>query len=156
MKRNHLLNKLKEFHVLESYQVYLYGSQLKALEDMHIKKAYERFIMTEQEHVDYYDLKLRELGSSPLIITPAFAAAGFVTGKALDLLNIMDRYKLGISVENKAVQMYFSFIEMSAKDPELAELNNTLWSFMVDEETHQFWFKEQLSKMSHFHNNQDS
>jgi len=43
--------------------------------------------------------------------------------------------------------MYLSFIEMSAKNPELAELNDRLWYFLIDEEEHQFWFKEQLSKI---------
>ena len=107
-----------------------------------------RFVIREKEHVNYFSQKLKELGSSPLkVFPPAFAAAGFVTGKALDLLSLKERYKLGISFENKAAEMYLSFIEMSAKNPELAELNDRLWYFLIDEEEHQFWFKEQLSKI---------
>jgi len=41
---------------------------------------------------------------------------------------------------------------MSAKDPELNELNDYLWHYMIDEEEHQFWFKEQLSKIINSNN----
>lgn len=139
---------MKEFHTLETYQVDFYSSQARSLEEPHVRKAFERFAVREQEHVDYFVQQLKEFGSAPpRVVAPAFAAAGFVSGKALNLLNLKDRFKLGISVENKAVEMYFSFIEMSGPDPRLAELNNTLWHFMIDEESHQFWFKEQLSKL---------
>ncbi len=149
MEKGKLIYKLKEFHVLEIYQVDFYNSQIKSLEEPRIKKAFERFVIREKEHADFFAQKLKELDSSPSkVISPAFAAAGFITGKALDLLSLKDRYKLGISFENKAVEMYQSFIEMSAKDPQLNELNDYLWHYMIDEEEHQFWFKEQLSKIS--------
>lgn len=148
MDKSKLIYKLREFHVLEIYQVDFYKSQIKSLEEPRIKKAFERFVIREKEHTDYFAQKLNELGSSPpKVISPAFAAAGFVTGKALDLLSLKERYKLGVSFENKAVEMYQSFIEMSAEDPQLNELNNHLWHFMIDEEEHQFWFKEQLSQI---------
>ena len=148
MEKGKLIYKLREFHILEVYQVDFYNSQIKSLEEPHIRKAFERFVIREKEHVNYFSQKLKELGSSPLkVFPPAFAAAGFVTGKALDLLSLKERYKLGISFENKAAEMYLSFIEMSAMNPELAELNDRLWYFLIDEEEHQFWFKEQLSKI---------
>lgn len=149
METGKLLYKLKEFHALEVYQVDFYNSQIKSLEEPHLKKAFERFVIREKEHTAFFAQKLKELGSSPpKVVTPAFAVAGFVTGKAMDLLSLKERYKLGISFENKAVEMYQSFIEMSAKDTQLNELNNRLWHFLIDEEEHQFWFKEQLSKIS--------
>ncbi|MTI82914.1 MAG: hypothetical protein FH756_03230 [Firmicutes bacterium] len=55
--------------------------------------------------------------------------AGFVSGKALDLMSLKDRYKLGVAVENKAVDMYETFIQMADTDPKLADLTDHLWVF---------------------------
>ena len=149
MDKKKLLYKLKEFSALEAYQVKLYQSQIQALEDPHIKHVYERFVMREQEHRDFITQQLESLGAGINIASPAFTFAGIVSGKTLDLLSLKDRYKLGIAVEQKAVQMYHEFIEMTRHDPELSELNKKLAYFMVDEETHQFWFKEHLTRLEH-------
>lgn len=145
MEKKQLLYKLKEFHTLEVYQVQLYSSQIDSSDDIHIKNVFDRFAMREQEHVLYYENKIRELGETPpKLFTWSFFAAGFLTGKALYALSLKEQMKLGVAVEKKAVEMYLNFIEMSANNPELAELNKSLWNFMIDEESHQFWFKEQL------------
>jgi len=149
LDKKKLLYKLKEFSALEAYQVKLYQSQIQALEDPHIKHVYERFVMREQEHRDFITQQLEGLGAGINIASPAFTFAGIVSGKTLDFLSLKDRYKLGIAVEQKAVQMYHEFIEMTRHDPELSELNKKLAYFMVDEETHQFWFKEHLTRLEH-------
>lgn len=147
MEKDRLLYKLKEFHILEVYQVQLYSSQVSISDDPYIKKVFNRFAVREQEHVIYYENKIRELGESPpKVFTSAFKAAGFVTGKALGALSLEEQMKLGAAVENKAVKMYLGFIEEAAHSPLLAELTGTLWDFLIDEETHQFWFQEQLSR----------
>jgi len=43
--------------------------------------------------------------------------------------------------------MYHEFIEMTRHDPQLADLNKKLAYFMIDEEQHQFWFKEHLTRL---------
>jgi len=149
MEKSKLLFKLKEFYTLEVYQLDLYKSQLKSLEEPHIRKAYEVMVQREQEHVDFFAQKINEYNETPSIITEkAFEAAGFVTGKALDLMSLKDRYKLGIAVENKAVDMYKSFIQMVVNDPGLAGLANQLWHNLVEEEFHQYWFKEHLFRIT--------
>lgn len=148
MEKGHLLFKLKQFYVLESYQLDLYRSQLKSIEEPHIKRAYELLVNRETQHVDYYAKTLKEYGSRPpLVLGPAFVAAGFVTGKALDLMGLKERYQIGIAVENKAVDMYQEFIQMASDDPRLTDLTKQLWYQMIDEEFHQYWFKEQLSRL---------
>ncbi len=148
MNRSKLLYKLNEFYTLEIYQLDLFKSQLKSLEEPHIRKAYELMVAREHEHCDFFAQKIRQLKEKPSIISSStFAAAGFVSGKALDLLSLKDRYKLGMLVEKKAVEMYYSFIQMTADSPELSELRNNLWYHMVDEEFHQYWFKEHLSRI---------
>lgn len=147
MERDALVYKLKEFYALEAYQVNLYNSQLQSLEDPHLKAVYERFVVREQEHMDYLVTKLKEIDAGPGIVAPAFNLAGMVSGKALDLLSLKDRFKLGIAVEQKAVQMYHEFLETARNDPRLSDLSEKLAYFMVDEETHQFWFKEHLTRL---------
>ncbi|MBE0467564.1 MAG: ferritin-like domain-containing protein [Candidatus Desulforudis sp.] len=142
-----LVKRLRRFYVLEAYQVDLYKSQLTSLEDPHIQHVFERFMVREQEHMDYLEQQLKEMGTGVGIAGPPFKLAGMVTGKALDLLSLKDRYKLGIAVEQKAIQMYHEFIETARNDPRLSDLSKYLAYFMVDEETHQFWFKEHLSRL---------
>lgn len=148
LEKDTLLFKLKEFYILEQYQVKLYNSQLSSLEETHVKSAYERMLEIEQQHVSFFTEKLHELGTHPpQILGTTFSAAGFVTGKALDSLNPKARYKLGIKIENTAIEMYRNFITMTQNDPTLTELTKYLWYFMVDEEFHEFWFKEHLSDL---------
>jgi bacterioferritin len=147
LERDKLVYKLKEFQALEAYQVDLFQSQIKSLEDPHIKHAFERFTVREQEHEVFIKDQLYSFNGGTGIVGPAFKFAGMVTGKALDLLSLKDRLKLGIAVEQKAVQMYHEFIEMTRHDPQLKELNKYLSYFMIDEELHQFWFKEHLARI---------
>ncbi|MTI85917.1 MAG: hypothetical protein FH756_18980 [Firmicutes bacterium] len=116
-----------------------------------ISKRYERFIIREEEHVNFYYEKLKEMGVKlPKPVEAAAIFAGFVSGKALDLMSLKDQYKLGIAVENKAVDMYETFIKMADTDPQLADLTDHLWYFMLDEEMHQYWFQEYLSRLEKY------
>jgi len=100
-------------------------------------------------NVDFFAQKIKEYNDTPSLITEkAFKAAGFVTGTALDLWSLKDRYKLGVAVENKAVDMYEGFIQMAINDPELAGLANQLWYNLVEEEFHQYWFNEHLFRLT--------
>lgn len=147
LDKKELISKLKEFVALEVYQVNLYQSQIQALEDPHIKHVYERFVNREQEHQGFILRMLKSFGTGITLAGPSFTFAGIVSGKALDLLSLKDRYKLGIAVEQKATQMYHEFIEMTRHDPKLSELNKNLVYFMIDEEQHEFWFKEHLTRL---------
>lgn len=104
-----LVKKLREFYVLEAYQVDLYKSQLPSLEDPHIKHVFKRFVTREQEHRDYLEQQLKEMDRRGYCRSP-FRLAGMVSGKALDLLSLKDRYRLGIAVEQKAIQMYHELL----------------------------------------------
>lgn len=149
MEKSKLILRLKKFYLLEVYQVDLYSSQVESVDDIHLKRSYERKALIEQEHVDYFLKKIREFGSDVSPLTDSsFAAAGFLTGKAVSIMGLDERYKLGMATEGKAISMYFDFIRDTSQDPELNELNKQLWYFMVDEEHHQFWFKERLARLS--------
>ncbi|MDD4753066.1 MAG: ferritin-like domain-containing protein [Desulfitobacteriaceae bacterium] len=143
---NKLSFKLKEFYILEAYQVYFYSSQLKSFEDPHIISAYELMIEKEQMHVDFFTGQMEKMGFQlPALTGAVFNAAGYLTGKSLNALDFKSRYKLAITFENEAIKMYESFISLIHNDHNLSELTKHLWRFLVDEEFHQYWFKEHLS-----------
>ena len=82
--------------------------------------------------------------SKPEVAGDTFSFAGLVTAKALDLLSLEERYKLGMAAEIKAVEMYNEFIRMAADDQQLVRM---LWHMRTDEEFHKFWFKANLEKL---------
>ncbi|MHB1126732.1 MAG: demethoxyubiquinone hydroxylase family protein [Bacillota bacterium] len=147
MDKDKLTYKLKEFYTLESFQVDFYNSQVNSTDNLHIKRAYERFANREQKHVDFFKNRLLNLGNhQPVIIGPVFEVAGFAMGKAVGLLSIKEQFNLAIALENKATQMYAEFINEASVDLDLEDLARNLWYFMVDEECHAFWFKDLLPK----------
>lgn len=144
MDQNTLAFKLREFYVLEVYQLELYTAQFPSLEDEHIIKGYERISELEQRHIDYFAEKLLELGfSKPEVTEKTFKLAGFVSAKALNLFSPEDRYKVGIEVETKAAEMYGDFIE-KATDKKLIQM---LWHNRIDEEFHKNWFAGALEAL---------
>jgi bacterioferritin len=148
MDKNKLLFKLKEFYVLEVYQLDLYTSQAESVQETHLKRSFERKAQIEKEHVDYFAEKITELGGNVSTIAKStFSAAGFVSGKVSGIMGLDDRFKLGKAVENEAVNMYHTFIKEATEDPELKELTKQLWYNMIDEEQHQYWFEKHLSRL---------
>ncbi len=144
MDQDTLAFKLREFYVLEAYQLELYTSQLPSLEDEHIIKGYERISELEQRHVDYFAEKLLELGlSKPELTEKTFKLAGFVSAKTLNLFSPEERYKLGMEVETKAAEMYGEFIEKTT-DKNLIQM---LWHNRIDEEFHKSWFAGALEAL---------
>lgn len=137
--------KLREFYLLEIYQLTLYSNQVNSLPDEYIVHAYERIIELEQRHVDYFTEKMHELGiSKPEIADDTFGFFGFVSAKAVGFLSLKERYKLGIAVEIKAAEMYYDFIKMAEGDQQLVKM---LWHNRTDEEFHKFWFRANLEKV---------
>jgi rubrerythrin len=137
--------KLREFYLLEVYQVKLFSSQIKAFPDEYNAYAFERMVEHEQQHVDYFAEKMREYKiSKPEVADDAASFAGLVTAKALDLVSLEERYKLGFAAEVKAAEMYSEFIKMVVDDQQLVRM---LWHHRTDEEFHKFWFKANLEKL---------
>jgi bacterioferritin len=142
--------KLREFYLLEVYQLSLFSDQIPSLPDEYTAYAFERMKELEQRHVDYFAEKIHELGiSKPEISDDAFSFLGFVSAKALDLLSLKERYKMGIAVEGKAAEMYYDFIKMVEGDRQGSDqqLVRMLWHNRTDEEFHKFWFRANLEKI---------
>lgn len=142
-----LILKLKEFYVLEMFQLTLYLSQKSSLQNEYIQHAYERMIELERQHVDFYKSKLEDLGHEvPKLSGGITALAGnFLGGVALDFTSAENRYKLGVAVENKAIEMYKTFIMEAWEYPDIRKM---LWHNMIDEEFHLLWYKDNLKHIT--------
>lgn len=138
-----LILRLKEFYMLEMLQLTLYESQIGSLQNEYIEHAYQRIIELERHHIDFYKEKLHQQGVEvPKISGGIFSLAGhFLGGVVLDLTTAENRYKLGQAVENKAIEMYRSFIMEAWEHPDICK---RLWHNMIDEEFHLLWFKDNL------------
>ncbi|MGE5549999.1 MAG: ferritin-like domain-containing protein [Bacteroidota bacterium] len=138
--------KLKEFYLLELYQVKMFGDQLPALTDDHLRYAFTVMVERERIHLDYFAGKLQEIGAEkPVLAGDLFGFAGTVSAKALDLFTLEERYKFGIFAETKAIEMYTDFVRRAeAEDRSLAEM---LWRYQIDEELHKGWFAAQLEAL---------
>jgi len=141
--RLNLVLRLKEFYQLEMFQLNLYASQKGALQNEYIEHAYERMIELERQHTDFFKLKLEEFGhEAPKLSGGLTSLAGHLLGGvALDFTTAENRYKLGIAVETKAIEMYRALIMEAWEYPDICQ---RLWHNMIDEEFHLLWYKDNL------------
>jgi len=132
--------RFKEFYLLELLQLKMYQSQVDSLQNEYIRAAYERMIQLEQLHVNfYYQLLMEHKQKIPTIPGGVMSLVGMFIGELVDLTSAENRYKLGVAVENKAIEMYRALIIETADKP---ELQKRLWHNMIDEEFHLLWFKD--------------
>ncbi|WP_148265264.1 ferritin-like domain-containing protein [Desulfosporosinus orientis] len=115
-----------------------------ALQNEYIKHAYERMIELERHHVDFYKEIIIKYGEDVPIFSGGLASlAGHILGDvALDLTTAENRYKFGIAVETKAIEMYRTFI---VENWEYPDIQKRAWHNMIDEEFHLLWYKDNLN-----------
>ncbi|MGI6711129.1 MAG: hypothetical protein ACOX4L_00010 [Bacillota bacterium] len=135
-----LLTRLKEFYLLESYQVEFYKKHIQFLKSTYLRKVYELLVKIEQSHVDYFKEAIEKYGGEiPVLTEKIISHAGGLVGLGINLTQIKNAYDLGITFESKAIEMYRMLIIETVKEP---ELNKKLWDFMIEEEFHLLWFKQ--------------
>ncbi|MBS4026902.1 MAG: hypothetical protein KGZ96_14705 [Clostridia bacterium] len=93
--------------------------------------------------MDFYKSLLHQFGEDvPKAFGTLTSLAGhFLGGVGLDLTTAENRYKLGMAVENKAIEMYRVFIMESWEHP---EIRKRAFHNMIDEELHLLWYKDNL------------
>lgn len=144
LERDQLLLKLKEFHLLEIYQVDFYRGLISSFDDERTRMAYTHMAAIEQGHVDYFAGKLREMGVEPSGAFGDLAAlAGRLTAKVMDLTVPENRHRLGVFYETTASRMYLEFINLVKGEGD-GELHKTLWFFRTDEEFHLNWMAAEI------------
>ena len=142
MDRADLGLKLKQFYLLESYQVNLFGDQIPSLPDEHAIRVFGRMVERERHHVHYVTERLEAYGFDiPHPTDDAAGFAGFISAKAVSLLPVEERYRINAEVEAMACEHYEKFITAVKDDQPLTDM---LWHNLVDEEFHKHWFEGNL------------
>jgi demethoxyubiquinone hydroxylase (CLK1/Coq7/Cat5 family) len=139
-ERSKLLDKLKEFYTLETFQVQYYKAQLSEAKNEYYRTAFERMVQIESGHADYFAGRLiAENEDVPVITGSVFKMAGRILGEAVELAGPASACKLGVALENKAIDKYREFIIKKWGDE---ELQSTLMQYLLDEECHMLWMKK--------------
>ncbi len=145
MTKEKIIKQLNIFYGLELFQVDVYTSQSKWVNDIYMRKVFERMAVIEQQHVDNLASKIREMGATPSkIVEMTTPYAGALTGKTLSLTHLKTALKTNIVFEREAMKMYKDFIMGVGSDEELFEL---LWGNLIDEDLHAVWFTNKLKEL---------
>ena len=142
MNQGKLAHRLKEFYILETFQVKYYSAQLSTSPDEYYRKAFDKMVSIESEHVDYFAQKLVEEGIElPQIVEPVFKMAGKLLGESVEFTGPFNTLRLGIKLESRAIEKYRYFILKGWGDQGLRE---KLMDHLLDEEYHTLWMQDYL------------
>lgn len=142
MKQTKLVRKLKEFYLLERFQVEFYSAQLSTSENEYYKQAFAKMVQVENGHAEFFAQKLTEENAKPPTVTGSvFKLAGRLLGESVELAGTINTCRLGVALENKAVEMYHSFIIQGWAD---TDLRHGLMEYLLDEEFHTLWMKDYI------------
>lgn len=137
-----LINRLREFYVLERFQVVYYKSQWSSTTDEYYQKAFEKMVYIESAHANYFAQKLRENNVNvPKVISSIFEMGSRILGETVELTGPYNTCKLGVALEKRAMNMYKTFIEEASNDK---ELRDTLMGHLLEEEFHTLWMENYL------------
>ena len=143
---NKLIFRLKEFYTLETFQVAFYESQVSTSTNEYYNKAFEKMVQIESGHADFFAQILDKANIEvPKIVGSVFEFAGGFLGDMVGSTGSTNTCKLGVALENKAIEAYRTFITES-KDKHYSELRNTLMDYLLDEEFHTLWLKDYMEK----------
>ena len=145
MDKDKIDQKLKEFYLLETFQVQYYQAQLSESRDVYYRKAFEKMVKIEAGHAEFFEQKLWERGiEKPPIIEPFYKAAGRLLGESIELAGRHNTLRLGVALENKAIESYRDFIIKDWGDP---SLRDTLLDYLIDEEFHTLWMQDFMKNL---------
>lgn len=141
-----LITRLKEFYTLETFQVAFYQAQISTSTNEYYSKAFEKMVQIESGHADFFAQLLDKSNIEvPKVIGSVFEFAGGLLGDLVGSTGSANTCKLGIALENKAMETYRTFISES-KEKHYSELRNTLMEYLLDEEFHALWLRDYMQK----------
>lgn len=142
LNHNKIISRLKEFYVLEKFQVAYYKAQLSCADDEYYRTAFKKMVQIEDSHANFFANKLTEKNINlPVVSGSLFELAGSILGETVEITGPQNTCKLGVILETKAIEMYKKFIIEAWEDE---SLRKTLWEYLLDEEFHTFWMQDYL------------
>ncbi|TGE33703.1 ferritin-like domain-containing protein [Desulfosporosinus sp. Sb-LF] len=140
-----LIFRLKEFYTLETFQVAFYETQVSASTDEYYNKAFEKMVQIERGHADFFAQVLEKAQIEvPTFVGSIFKLAGNFVGEMVGSTGPDNTCKLGVALENKAIETYRTFI-MESKSKHYTELRTTLMEYLLDEEFHTLWLSDYMT-----------
>ena len=144
---NKLIIRLKEFYILETFQVAYYQAQVSSSTDEYYSKAFEKMVQIEGGHADFFANQLDQAKVDiPVVVGSVFELAGNLLGETVESTGPYNTCKLGIALENKAMEAYHTFIT-EAKNKNYSILRDTLMEYLLDEEFHTLWLRDYMNKL---------
>lgn len=144
MDRN-LIFRLKEFYILETFQVAFYKAQSSSATDEYYGKAFNKLVNIEKGHADFFANKIEKANETvPAFVGSVFELAGNLLGETVESTGQLNTCKLGIALENKAMEKYQAFI-LESKEKSYKILQDTLMEYLLDEEFHTLWLTDYMN-----------
>jgi len=132
-------------YVLELTQVDNYIAQAKLIEDQYIARALERFSFIEQQHVDNIAAQLKRFDAVPNKTGDMMAPwIGKIMGNVLGASGVFLLLEINSAIEQKAMSDYKQLIAQ-VDDADLLE---TLWSNLIDEDLHTAWMLNKAKQLA--------
>lgn len=137
--------RLKEFYILETFQVAYYQAQLSSSTDEYYGKAFAKMVQIESGHADFFAQKLEQAKIEvPTLTGSIFELAGSILGESVESTGPYNTCKIGVALENKAMETYRAFISEATEYP---IVRNTLMEYLLDEEFHALWLKNYMNNL---------
>ncbi|MGC7870919.1 demethoxyubiquinone hydroxylase family protein [Desulfosporosinus sp. SYSU MS00001] len=139
-----LLTRFKEFYTLETFQVAYYQEQINASTDEYYCYAFEKMAQIESGHVAFFAEELDKANVElPVIKGSVFNLAGTFLGDVVRSTGSHNTCKLGVALENKAIETYQAFIH-ECIDKKYSILRRNLMEYRLDEEFHSLWLQSYM------------
>ncbi len=129
--------RLKEFYILETFQVAYYRSQLSTLTDEYHIQAFEKLITTEETHAQFFANLIGKANLElPSLTGTLFNFAAQILGESAESISKTNGLKLAVMLEKKAAATYRDFISEAKTFP---VIHHALMAYLLDEEFHILW-----------------
>lgn len=141
-----LIFRLKEFYVLETFQVAFYNAQANSATDEYYAKAFKKLVKIEQGHADYFANKIVQSKEElPSLTGSIFKLAGGLVGETVESIGKHSTCRLGVALEHEAMKMYRNFIQETGGKAYVT-IKDTLMEYLLDEEFHRYWLRGYMKK----------
>lgn len=139
------ISSLETFYKLETFQVAFYQAQISTSTDEYYRKAFEKMAQIESSHVDFFTQVLNKAQLEiPTFAGSLFELAGSFVGEMVESTGANNTCKLGVALENMAIEAYRTFITES-KNKNYLIIRDTLMEYLLDEEFHTLWLKNYMN-----------
>jgi len=139
------ISSLQSFYKLEKFQVAFYKAQISTSTDEYYRKAFEKMVQIENSHVDFFAQVLDKAQLEiPTFSGSIFELAGGFVGEMVESTGPNKTCKLGVALENKAIEAYRTFITES-KQKNYSTIRDTLMENLLDEEFHALWLRNYMN-----------